>query len=164
MHLRDALDLVSRREPGLILRFGGHAMAAGLAIEENLFGRFSEAFEQVARELLTPGDLERVIETDGALTVAHHTLETAQAIENGVWGQGFATPAFAGEFEVDHQRVVGERHLKLKLKKEGRTLDAMLFFHAEPLPPAIHAVYQLGVNEYNGLQTVQLTLRHWGAL
>ena len=161
LHLRDALDLVSKRQPDLLLNFGGHAMAAGLSIKEEGFERFSTLFEQVAGELLTPADLEQVIETDGSLTVGDHTLETARAIDDGVWGQGFATPAFQGEFMVAEQRVVGERHLKLKLEREGLLLDAMLFFHAEPLPFAINAVYQLGVNEYNGRQGVQLILRHW---
>ena len=161
LHLRDALDLVSKRQPDLLLSFGGHAMAAGLSIKEEGFERFSTLFEQVAGELLTPADLEQVIETDGSLAVGDHTLETARAIDDGVWGQGFATPAFQGEFMVAEQRVVGERHLKLKLEREGLLLDAMLFFHAEPLPFAINAVYQLGVNEYNGRQGVQLILRHW---
>jgi single-stranded-DNA-specific exonuclease len=161
LHLRDALDLVSKRSPGLQLRFGGHAMAAGLAIEEAAFERFSASFEQVARELLTPADLEQLVETDGPLAASDLTLGTAMEIEGGVWGQGFAAPAFHGEFTVEQQRVVGARHLKLKLKREGSMHDAMLFFHAVPLPPVIHAVYQVGVNEYNGLQSVQLTLRHW---
>lgn len=161
LHLRDALDLVSKRAPDLLLSFGGHAMAAGLSMREGNFPRFNALFEQVASELLTPADLEQMIETDGLLDAADHTLEAAHAIEGGVWGQGFATPAFHGEFAVAEQRVVGERHLKLKLKRDGYLLDAMLFFHADPLPAAVSAVYQIGVNEYNGQQSVQLTVRHW---
>ncbi|HEY3328370.1 MAG TPA: single-stranded-DNA-specific exonuclease RecJ [Novimethylophilus sp.] len=161
LHLRDALDLVSKRQPDLLLSFGGHAMAAGLSLMEENFPRFAELFEQVASELLTPADLEQMIETDGLLAAHDHTLEAALAIDGGVWGQGFATPAFHGEFAVAEQRVVGERHLKLKLRREGQLLDAMLFFQADPLPAVVHAVYQLGVNEYNGQQSVQLTLRHW---
>ena len=161
LHLRDALDLLSKRHPGLLLRFGGHAMAAGLAIEESLFGCFAEAFEQITRELLSPGDLERLVETDGTLVTAQLTLETARAVEDGVWGQGFPVPAFQGVFEIEHQRVVGERHLKLRLKNAGQAFDAMLFFHADPLPSSIHAVYQLDTNEYNGRVNLQLTIRHW---
>jgi single-stranded-DNA-specific exonuclease len=161
LHLRDALDLVSKRQPDLLLSFGGHAMAAGLAIKEHEFERFSALFEQVASEMLIPADLEQVIETDGALGARDHTLETARAIESGVWGQGFAAPTFHGQFVVAEQRVVGQRHLKLKLKQDGCLLDAMLFFHDQQLPSAISAAYQLGVNEYNGVQSVQLTLRHW---
>ena len=163
LHLRDALDLVSKRQPGLILKFGGHAMAAGLAIDEAAFPEFVEQFEQVASELLTPGDLEQVIETDGSLAAAEHNLPTAQAVDNGIWGQGFAAPTFEGRFLVAGQRVVGERHLKLKLEKEGQQFDAMLFFQTELLPATIQAVYQIGVNEFRGSQTVQLTLRHWNA-
>jgi single-stranded-DNA-specific exonuclease len=161
LHLRDALDLVSKRQPDLLLSFGGHAMAAGLAIMEHEFERFSAMFEQVASELLSPADLEQLIETDGALNARDHTLETAHAIDSGIWGQGFAAPAFQGAFVVAEQRVVGQHHLKLKLRQDGCLLDAMLFFHDQPLPASISAVYQLGVNEYNGTQKVQLTLRHW---
>jgi single-stranded-DNA-specific exonuclease len=161
LHLRDALDLLSKRHPGLLLRFGGHAMAAGLTIREADFDRFAAAFEAVVRGLLTPADLERVIETDGVLEPSAHSLDVALAIERGVWGQGFATPAFHGIFAVNEQRVVGERHLKLKLERAGHRLDAVLFFHSEPLPEHILAVYQLGVNEYNGSMSLQLTLRHW---
>lgn len=161
LHLRDALDLVSKRQPGLILKFGGHAMAAGLAIDEAAFPVFVEQFEQVANELLTPGDLEQVIETDGPLAATEHNLPTALAVDHGIWGQGFAAPAFEGKFLVAGQRIVGERHLKLKLEKEDQQFDAMLFFQTELLPPTIHAVYQIGVNEFRGSQTVQLTLRHW---
>jgi single-stranded-DNA-specific exonuclease len=160
-HLRDALDLVSKREPDLLLSFGGHAMAAGLALMEADFARFCASFEQVARESLTPADLEQTIETDGLLQAAEHTLEAARAIDAGIWGQGFAPPAFHGEFAVAEQRIVGERHLKLKLRRDGHVLDAMLFFQDQPLPAMVNAVYQLGVNEYNGQQSVQLTLRHW---
>ncbi len=161
LHLRDALDLVSKRQPGLILRFGGHAMAAGLAINESEFDTFVKEFELVARELLTPGDLDQIIETDGPLATRDHTLETARALDDGIWGQGFAPPAFEGVFVVAGQRLVGERHLKLKLEQEGQQFDAMLFFQAEPLPSTIRAVYQLGINEFRGAQSVQLTLRHW---
>ncbi|MCX7627702.1 MAG: single-stranded-DNA-specific exonuclease RecJ [Methylophilaceae bacterium] len=161
LHLRDALDLLSKHHPGLLLRFGGHAMAAGLAIRMEDFSRFAKAFEAVVQALLTPADLERIIETDGELDPAEHTLETALAIENGVWGQGFAAPAFHGQFAVIEQSVVGSRHLKLRLERQGKRHDAILFFHAEPLPDRIHAVYQLGIHEYNGTMSLQLTLRHW---
>lgn len=161
LHLRDALDVVAKHHPDLILRFGGHAMAAGLTVEATRVAEFEQAFESVVSALLTPADLERVIETDGDIPAPEVGLELAYALEDAVWGQGFATPAFRGDFAVAAQRVVGERHLKLTLEQDGRNFDAMLFFHADPLPPRIEAVYQLGVNEYNGQQTAQLTLRHW---
>ena len=163
LHLRDALDAVSKHDPDLILKFGGHAMAAGLTVPEALFSQFQQAFEHVVQSMLTPADLERMIETDGDLPVQEANLSLAQMLDNGVWGQGFATPAFHSLFDVIAQRVVGEKHLKLKLAREGREFEAMLFFHDQPLPAQIEAVYQLGVNEYNGQQMAQLTLRYWNA-
>ena len=161
LHLRDALDLVAKREPDLILRFGGHAAAAGLTLREGEFARFRAAFEAVAQTLLSPADLARVIETDGALPLEHCTLEAARVLEHQVWGQGFAAPTFDDDFDVARQRVVGERHLKLRLIKDGREVEAMLFGQATPLPPRIHAVYRLAVNEWNGNQMLQLTIEHW---
>ncbi len=162
IHLRDALDLVSKRYPDLILKFGGHAMAAGLSIAEADFTGFVDAFEQVASELLTPADLSLRIETDGPLDSSGMTLEAAHLIDGQVWGQGFPAPQFDDDFEVLNQRVVGEKHLKLKLSTdEGNEIDAILFGHNEPLPEFIHAVYSLSVNEYNGKQSLQLMLKHW---
>ena len=161
LHLRDALDLVAKREPGLLSRFGGHAAAAGLTLREDALERFRAAFEATARSLLTPADLERMIATDGALPAAQLTLESARLLEQQVWGQGFPAPTFDDEFEVSQQRVVGERHLKLRLARDGREYEAMLFSHADPLPRRVHAVYRLAVNEYNGAQKLQLTIEHW---
>ena len=161
LHLRDALDLVAKREPDLILRFGGHAAAAGLTLREGEFARFRAAFEAVAQTLLSPADLARVIETDGGLPTEHCTLEAARVLEHQVWGQGFAAPTFDDEFTVARQRVVGERHLKLRLMKGDVEVEAMLFSQAGPLPARIHAVYRLAVNEWNGAQTLQLTIEHW---
>ncbi len=161
LHLRDALDLVDRHHPGLILKFGGHAAAAGLSLREADFPRFKESFEAVSRELLTPAHLERVIETDGELAAAECTLDNAQALAAAVWGQGFPPPAFHGEFALEHQRLVGEKHLKLKLHGGGISAQAMLFNHDAPLPERIQAVYRLEVNEYNGTRSLQLTLEHW---
>jgi len=161
LHLRDSLDIVAKRHPEMILSFGGHAMAAGLTIHQASLESFTQTFEETIRQLLTPADLERLIETDGNLTAVDTNLALAQLLEDGVWGQGFATPSFEGTFKVASQRIVGEKHLKLKLEQDGQALEAMLFFHAEPLPEQISAVYQLGVNEYNGQKTVQLILRHW---
>lgn len=164
LHLRDALDLVSKRHPGLLLRFGGHAMAAGLTIEEADYARFAAAFEAVVRELLTPAALECVLETDGAVAVQEISLDLADALERQVWGQGFAAPEFCDVFAVAGQRIVGERHLKLSLEQGGRRFDAMLFGSIGPLPPQVRVVYRLQANEYNGSRTVQLVLRHWEPL
>ncbi len=161
LHLRDALDRVAVRHPGLIVRFGGHAAAAGLTLRESDFGRFRDAFEDTAQQLLSPADLERVIETDGGLADDEVTLDTAQLVNAGIWGQGFPRPTFHDPFDVVSQRIVGERHLKLKLARPGRTFEAMLFGATGPLPPRIEAVHHLDINEYQGQRTLQLTIEHW---
>lgn len=175
-HLRDALDLVSKQHPGLLRKFGGHAAAAGLTIQNNDFDAFHEAFEQVAQTLLTPADLTRVIETDGDLELADINLELAQSLEHQVWGQGFPQPSFNARFYVESQRIVGEKHLKLKLRKlisgnqdqavrkpqkSVESFDGILFFHHDPLPDLIDAVYRLQINEYNGKTSLQFLLEHW---
>ena len=161
LNLRDALDLVSKRHSQLIKKFGGHAMAAGLSIAKADFPEFSAAFEQVARELLSPNDLLLRIETDGALDSAAMTLSAARQLDEQVWGQGFPAPQFDDIFIVQSQRIVGEKHLKLRLSKNGLPIDAILFGHNEPMPERIHAVYSLSINEYNGNQSLQLIIRHW---
>ena len=161
LHLRDALDLVSKRHPSLIKKFGGHAAAAGLTIAETDFRAFVAAFEQVAAELLDANDLAQRIETDGSLDTAEMRLEVAQMLDEQVWGQGFPAPQFNDDFVVQNQRVVGEKHLKLRLSKQVKFFEAILFGHNEPLPEKIHAVYSLNVNEYNGTQNLQLIVRHW---
>ncbi|MBX9903608.1 MAG: single-stranded-DNA-specific exonuclease RecJ [Burkholderiales bacterium] len=172
LHLRDALDLVSKRHPELIVRFGGHAAAAGLTLHENGFKPFCAAFEAVATELLTPADLEREWVTDGSLPPEEMTLANATTLADSVWGQGFPEPRFYDHFEVVAQRIVGERHLKLRLRREAsplggrrgkQQLDAMLFGHADPLPETIAATYRLSANHYNGAVTLQLLLEHWQA-
>jgi single-stranded-DNA-specific exonuclease len=161
LHLRDALDLVSKRHPELIVRFGGHAAAAGLTLHENGFNAFRDAFEAVATELLTPADLEREWVTDGSLPPEDMSLANATTLADSVWGQGFPEPRFYDRFEVAAQRIVGERHLKLRLRRSGQQLDAMLFGHADPLPETIAATYRLSANHYNGAVTLQLILEHW---
>ncbi len=161
LHLRDALDLVSKRHPQLILRFGGHAAAAGLTLREGAFDDFRTAFEAVAAELLTPADLEREWITDGPLPPEDMTLDNAAVLADAVWGQGFPEPRFHDRFEVIAQRIVGERHLKLRLRRDTQTLDAMLFGSAAPLPETITATYRLSANHYNGATTLQLILEHW---
>ena len=164
LHLRDALDLLSKRQPDLMIRFGGHAMAAGLTIQEADFERFNAEFEVVVAGLLTLTDLEAIIEVDGGLDATDIHWDTACAIERQVWGQGFPQPAFCDMFQVIDQRVVGERHLKLTLSKQGKRFDAIFFQQREFLPKDILAVYHLQTNEYKGAQAVQLSLRHWQAL
>lgn len=163
LHLRDALDLVSKRHPHLLQKFGGHAMAAGLSLREEHFAEFQSAFEAVAQGLLTPADLTKILETDGALNSAEFSVEMARSLEQQVWGQGFPQPLFDGVFNVDSQRVVGEKHLKLKLSAAAGAFEAIHFFCADPMPASIRAVYSLGVNDYNGKVSLQLIVRHWQA-
>jgi single-stranded-DNA-specific exonuclease len=155
-HLRDALDLVYKRHPHLIDKFGGHAMAAGLSLREENFALFSEAFEQVARESLTAADLEHVLEHDGSLPPAYYTLDFIGQLDDQVWGQGFAPPLFCDEFQVLSQRVLKDKHLKLQLQRDNRKFDAIWFNHADSLPDRIRAAYRLDANEFNGRTTVQL--------
>jgi len=161
LHLRDALDLVDKRHPGLILKFGGHAMAAGLSLPAGRHDEFSQAFEAVVRGLIDPADLQGLIETDGELDAADHHYALAVEIDRAVWGQGFPAPLFTATFAVLAQRVVGEKHLKLKLARDGESFEAMRFFHPDPLPDRIRAVYALMPNEFNGQQSLQLKLQHW---
>jgi single-stranded-DNA-specific exonuclease len=160
LHLRDCLDLVAKRAPGLILRFGGHAQAAGLTIREGDLDLFRDLFEKTATDMLPESARTRVVETDGELEAGYHSLEVAQLLEAQIWGQGFPPPLFCDTFVVEGQRVVGERHLKLRLVKDGRRLEAMRFNSLEPLPSRVRAAYRVGVNEFNGLKRVQLTFEN----
>ncbi len=160
LHLRDCLDLVAKRAPGLILRFGGHAQAAGLTLKADDYERFGELFARAAAEMIPREALAPSIETDGALDPAFFTLEVAQLLEAQIWGQGFPQPLFCDTFAVERQRVVGERHLKLRLNKNGRPLDAMRFGSLQPLPAGARVAYRLAVNEFNGVKSVQLNIEH----
>ena len=164
LHLRDALDRVAVLHPGLILKFGGHAAAAGLTLREADFDRFRDAFEAAARHLLSPADLEQVIETDGALAPGELTVDNVTLLSEPVWGQGFPAPRFCDEFEVAAQRIVGEKHLKLTLGHGKLRIDAIRFGHVDTAPPRIRAVYQPSINEWNGRISVQLQVEHWEAL
>src|SRR5487761_2087119 len=161
LHLRDALDLVAKRAPGLILRFGGHAAAAGLTIRSEGLVQFGELFERTVRDLLAASDLARSIETDGALESAYMNLDTIRMLEREVWGQGFPQPLFCDRFAVASQRVVADKHLKLRLQKDGKSFDAIRFNSLAPAGATIRAIYRLAVNEYNGVQSVQLIVEEW---
>jgi single-stranded-DNA-specific exonuclease len=160
LHLRDALDLVSKREPGLLLRFGGHAAAAGLTLREADLPRFQEVFEEIARTVLDPAALTRTVETDGPLESGYATLAAARRIDAEVWGQGFPAPLFDDEFAVDNQRLLKDRHLKLVLRKGRSRFDAIRFNCADPAPSRLRAAYRLTANEFNGTATVQLVIEH----
>jgi single-stranded-DNA-specific exonuclease len=161
LHLRDALDLISKREPGLFTRFGGHALAAGATIREADLPRFRERFAQVAGECIAPEDLTRTLETDGSLEEAYFSVATARLLEGEVWGQGFPAPLFEDEFTVESQRVLKEKHLKLRLRKGRQTFDAIQFNFSHPPDATIRAAYRLSINEYNGVQSLQLLIEHF---
>ena len=166
LHLRDALDLVDRAHPGLLLRFGGHAAAAGASLLPGSVDAFRAAFEATAQTLLSDADLDRVIETDGALRGNEMALPVAELLRKEVWGRGFAPPLFADRFEVEDQRVVGGAHLRLRLRPAGTAsppVTSMLFRHADRLPARIEAVFRLDVNEWNGVRSLQLVVEHWEA-
>lgn len=161
LHLRDALDLLSKHQPQLILKFGGHAMAAGLTIRVEDFELFKHGFEAVVRALISEADLESVLEVDGGLPAEDMNFRTAQVLEAQVWGQGFAPPLFYDTFEVLSQRLLGEKHLKLMLKPlTGGAIEAIYFNQTDFLSERIEAAYQLQTNSYNGAQKVQLNLRY----
>jgi single-stranded-DNA-specific exonuclease RecJ len=157
-HLRDALDLVAKRHPGVLLKFGGHAMAAGCTIAEEHFERFEQALAQVAQEWLEPATLTRQLETDGPLAPEYRRAELADALQREVWGQGFAAPVFSEELEVLGQRLVKEKHLSLKLKHQGEPVDAIWFGRTEPLPARALLAYRLDVNEWRGERRVQFVI------
>ncbi len=159
-HLRDCLDLVAKRAPGLIVRFGGHAQAAGLTLRAADLSQFSDAFAKAAEETMPREALTRTVETDGTLEPQQVSLGLAQLLEARVWGPGFPAPLFCDTFALESQRVVGEKHSKLQLVKDGRRLQAMRFNALDPLPARFRAAYRLSVNEYNGMQSVQVNLEH----
>ncbi len=161
LHLRDALDLVAKRAPGVIERFGGHAAAAGATLNPGRLEDFAAMFEAVARELLTPADLAQRIETDGELARDDLSFDFAAELRRHVWGQGFPEPRFAGRFAVEGQRIVGGKHTRLTLGRDGRRFVAMRFGDAGPFPAAIDAVYRLDINEWNGSESLQLVIEHW---
>lgn len=164
LHMRDLLELVNSRHPGLISKFGGHAMAAGLTLKSGGFATFAKAYDDAVRELLKPEQLTGELWSDGELTPTELTLEIAQLLRNaGPWGQSFEEPLFDGYFKIIQQRIVGERHLKLVLETQCGTvmLDAIAFnVDLQTWPDATiqHAriVYKLDVNEYRGNFTLQL--------
>ncbi|MBP7484978.1 MAG: single-stranded-DNA-specific exonuclease RecJ [Aquabacterium sp.] len=155
-HLRDALDLVSKRHPGLLKKFGGHAMAAGCTINEDDFDTFDEALQLVANEQMDPSLLARQISTDGPLDAQWFSADTVAALDGAVWGPGFEPPMFSDMVDVIGQRLVGERHLKLSLRVQGQVRDGIWFGRTEPLPAKTQLAFRVSLDEYQGRQRVQL--------
>jgi single-stranded-DNA-specific exonuclease len=163
-HMRDALDLVSKRGPTLMRKFGGHAMAAGLTIDEANFAAFAAMFEQVANEWLTPDQLEQRVESDGSFALAEFDFETAEALHRHVWGQAFPAPLFDDEFTVMDSRIVGFKHTKLRLKRDGRIFDAIRFGCTDTPPQPMRAAYRVSLSEYQGTQRLELIVERWWAM
>ena len=167
LHIRDALDAVAARHPGLVQKFGGHAMAAGLTLRRADYAAFSLAFDTEVRRHLQPSDLCGVIHSDGALHSDEITLDLAHLLRYAApWGQLFPEPLFDGTFELVQHRVVGERHLKMVLRAPGekRLIDAIAFNTSTAQWPdatrQVNVAYRIDVNEYQGKQSVQLVVEH----
>ncbi|PTR04018.1 exonuclease RecJ [Paraburkholderia sp. GV068] len=159
-HLRDALDLISKREPGMIVKFGGHAMAAGLTLATADVPRFTAAFEAVGREWLSDDALSRTVETDGELEDAYFTPQFVDMLDAAVWGQGFPAPVFSGEFDVASQALVKDKHLKLQLMRGRQRFNAIWFNHTDTLPARTTVAYRLASDTWNGVSRVQLIVEH----
>jgi len=167
LHIRDALDAVAAHHPGLVTKFGGHAMAAGLSLPRTHFEKFQAAFAEEAARQLGEDDLHGELHSDGELAAADFSLELAQLLRTaGPWGQGFPEPVFDGEFEIVDRRVIADKHLKLFLRVPGRktSVEAIAFRYLEtgnlPTWPRVRAAFRLDVNEYQGNRSLQLVIEH----
>ncbi len=154
-HLRDALDYIAKQHPGVLLRFGGHAMAAGCTIEEENFDTFEAALQDVAAQWIDKATLLRRLETDGPLPAEYRRTDMADTLNQTVWGQGFAPPVFCEEIEVVSQRLVGEKHLSLQLKHQGQPVDGIWFGHTEPLPAKVKMAFRMEADEWQGVRRVK---------
>ncbi|MEJ5990662.1 single-stranded-DNA-specific exonuclease RecJ [Ramlibacter sp. PS3R-8] len=154
-HLRDALDLVAKRHPGVLLRFGGHAMAAGCTVAEEHLDTFEQALAQVAQEWLDAATLLRRLHTDGPLDPQYRRADLVDTLHGEVWGQGFAPPVFSEEVEIVSQRLVGEKHLSIKLRHQGQPVDGIWFGHTEPLPARVKLAFRLDADEWQGTRRVR---------
>ena len=174
VHIRDVLDTIAARHPGLLVKFGGHAMAAGLTLKREHFNVFSTAFDEEVRRLLGDEALRGIVLSDGELAPADISMELAEALRSGgPWGQAFAEPVFDGQFQIVNQRVVGEKHLKMLLRPvytlqngigAAPLFDAIAFnMQDNPVlqeAACVHMAYKLDVNEYKGQRNVQLIVEH----
>jgi len=160
VHLRDVLDLVSKQHPGAILKFGGHAMAAGLTLREDAYQSFLQGFDEAVRQLTGRDSFEPVIETDGSLETGYANAQVAGLLAEQVWGAGFPPPVFRDVFHVHHQRLLKDKHLKLSLERGHQRFDAIWFNHAEMLPEQIDVAYRLEQNSWNGMVSAQLIIEY----
>jgi single-stranded-DNA-specific exonuclease len=157
-HLRDALDLVAKRHPGVLLRFGGHAMAAGCTIDREHFETFERALAEVASQWLDNATLTRRLETDGPLKPEYRRVDLVDTLHQQVWGQGFAAPTFSEEVEVLSQRLVGDKHLSLKLKHQGQAVDGIWFGHTDSLPARVKLAFRLDAESWRGERKVRFLI------
>jgi single-stranded-DNA-specific exonuclease len=162
-HLRDALDLVAKRHPGVLLRFGGHAMAAGCTIDEDQLATFEEALQEVAQAWLDESTLQRRLETDGPLAPEYRRPDLADSLAAEVWGQGFAPPVFNEVVEVTSQRLVAEKHLSLKLKHQGQLVDGIWFGRVEPVPAQAHLAFRIETDAWQGQRRVRFVVEGMAA-
>ena len=159
LHIRDALDAIATANPGLIDKFGGHAMAAGLSLPLARFAEFAALFDAEARKGLSKGDLEQQVVSDGELEGKFNLATARKIAEAAPWGQGFPEPVFDGEFEIIDQRILGGRHLKLRLLKDDELIDAIAFNHNRLIEERMKRMaYRIDINEYRGLEKVQLII------
>ncbi|MDK4696680.1 single-stranded-DNA-specific exonuclease RecJ [Kingella negevensis] len=168
IHLRDVLDVVSKRCPDMIIKFGGHAMAAGLTLQEERFAEFSQVLEDVVRGLAEQDEdlLSQTYLTDGSLKTADLTIERVHLLNNQVWGQGFPPPSFADVFRVVRQQPMGtdKQHVKAWVEKDGSVFEAMFWRFNQTLPENVRLVYRPIVNEWRGNQELQLYVDYWEAV
>ncbi len=159
-HMRDALDLLAKRCPGVLLRFGGHAMAAGCTIAHEQLTTFDQALQQIAQEWLDAATLQRQLLADGPLPPQYRRAEVADTLNQQVWGQGFAPPVFSEEVEIVSQRLVGQNqnHLSVKLRHGGDLVDGIWFGHNEPLPPRVKLAYRLDTDAWQGQRRVRFLI------
>lgn len=158
LHIRDVLSQIAEQYPDIILKFGGHAMAAGLTIPKETFPQFRDAFEQLSQEQLSPEQLEPVIETDGSLETRYITEDFVALLDSQIWGAGFPSPLFYDEFTVKSQRVLKDAHLKLQLQKDGRIYEAIHFGNNVLLPDTVKLAYRPVINTFNNRTTLQLNI------
>ena len=157
-HLRDALDLLAKRHPGVLLKFGGHAAAAGCTVARDQFPVFEAALRQIAGEWLDAATLQRTLQTDGALSAEFRRADIAASLQQAIWGHGFDAPLFNEHMEVLQQRLVGEKHLKMQLRHQGNVVDGIFFGRTAPLPAHAHLAYRLDINQWQGQQSVQFVV------
>jgi len=162
-HLRDALDLIAKNNPGILIKFGGHAMAAGVTIKEGTFELFKSAFESVARGMLSPSQLNQVIEYDGSLEASDMTVATVLSLRSQIWGQAFPEPTFCDIFKVNGHKAMGanKEHIRMSVTKGAKSFIAVKFRHdGAAVPDKVKLVYKLNANVYNGETSLQLLVDH----